>query len=128
MSTTQLRSRPDSPGSMLRRTVRRLSDPSDTAAAALAALAVLTVEAALCPLIVWAVPCELLPSCRDPLRRACCHCKDVTASGVMTAQQDSMWTCTLTATDAHVCRHGDRLASLHGADSNLPEGMLIPMR
>ena len=74
MSTTQLRSRPDSPGSMLRRTVRRLSDPSDTTAAAIAALAVLTVEAALCPLIVWAVACELLLSCQK-LWRACLYRK-----------------------------------------------------
>jgi hypothetical protein len=50
---------------MLSRTMRRLSNPSDTAAAVLAALAVLTAEVALCPLIVWAVPCELLPSCRN---------------------------------------------------------------
>ena len=52
-------------GSMLRRTMRRLTDPSYTAAAVLAALLVLTVEAALCPLIVWAVPCELQLSCRS---------------------------------------------------------------
>jgi hypothetical protein len=90
MSTTQLRSRLVDPGSMLRRTIWRLSDPSDTAAAVLAALAVLTAEAALCPLIMWAVPCELLPRCQKLLRHACYHCKDVTASGVMIAPPDSM--------------------------------------
>lgn len=49
-------------GGMLHCCMQRLCDPSDITAATLVALGLLTVEAALCPLIIWAVPCELVES------------------------------------------------------------------
>ncbi len=41
----------------LQRMLQRLFDPKDVQAATTVALALLTWEAAICPLIVWAVPC-----------------------------------------------------------------------
>lgn len=42
------------------RMLQRLLDPKDVQAATTVALALLTWEAAICPLIVWAVPCAPL--------------------------------------------------------------------
>jgi len=41
----------------LQRMLQRLLDPKDVQAATTVALALLTWEAVICPLIVWAVPC-----------------------------------------------------------------------
>lgn len=105
---------------MLRIGLQRLCDPSEVAAATCVALCLLTWEAVLCPLIVWAVQCAISAApCTFhifPAARSCTYLPDVVESHMRAHHFRFDPFC--------VRRHGDRLGGVHAAERDLPAGEL----